>query len=87
MRKSISVEHLDISNNPLSSKDITEMLNAIKEPSSLKMLSLTHVIVDEKIEKVFRNNRLTIVVSFNGKLMKRIFSFRQFQAYKTIIQH
>ncbi|XP_050534760.1 leucine-rich repeat-containing protein 74B-like [Daktulosphaira vitifoliae] len=55
MKKSISVEHLDISNNPLAPEDIMEMLNAIIEPSSLKILSLTHVLVDEKIEKAISN--------------------------------
>ncbi|XP_029344400.1 uncharacterized protein LOC100571395 [Acyrthosiphon pisum] len=45
------LEHLDLSNNPLTNEDIVDILSGIVNPTSLRSLGLTHVFVDEQVEK------------------------------------
>jgi len=49
------LEHLDLSNNPLTDVDIVDILNCIATPTSLKSLWITHVFADEQIEKVIKS--------------------------------
>lgn len=46
------LEHLDLSNNPLTNDDIIDILNGIANPTSLRSLSINHVFVEEQVEKV-----------------------------------
>lgn len=52
IKKALVLEYLDISNNPLTAEDIVNLLNSISVPTSLKSLGITHVLVDEQLEKV-----------------------------------
>jgi len=53
IKKALVLEHLDISNNPLTAEDIVDLLDSISVSTSLKNLGITHVLVDEQLEKVF----------------------------------
>jgi len=48
------LEHLDLSNNPLTNEDIVDILSGIVDPTSLRSLGLTHVFVNEKVENVIK---------------------------------
>lgn len=52
LKNNITLEELHISYNPITVDDIVELLNSVVEPSSLKILGMTHVFVDERIENV-----------------------------------
>lgn len=61
IKKATALEHLDISNNPLTAEDVVDLLNSVVLPTSLKSLGITHVFVDEQLEKVSPNNAYVIV--------------------------
>ncbi|XP_022177348.1 leucine-rich repeat-containing protein 74A-like [Myzus persicae] len=44
------LEHLDLSNNPLTNEDIVDILSGIVNPTSLRSLGISHVFVDEQVE-------------------------------------
>lgn len=51
------LEHLDLSNNPLTDEDIVDILNGIVNPTSLRSLWIKHVFVNEQIEKVIKSKK------------------------------
>lgn len=52
IQNATTLEHLDISNNPLTTDDIIDLLNGVVESTSLMSLGITHVIVNEQLKKV-----------------------------------
>lgn len=54
IKKTSTLEHLDLSYNPLTTGDIVELLNCVVPPTSLRSLGIIHVLVEEEVEKVFK---------------------------------
>lgn len=64
IQNTIVLEHLDISNNPLTTDDIVDILNCVVESTSLRSLAISHVIVDEQLKKVLKLKK-KIDLTFN----------------------
>lgn len=72
IRKATTLEDLNISYNPLTTEDIVAVLNSILEPTSLRCLRISHVFVDEHLEKVPNFQK-------SGVIYNLCYNFRLFQ--------
>ena len=61
INQTTTLEHLDLSNNPLTDEDIVDILSCIANPTSLRSLGITHVFVDEQVEKVIKTKEIYVI--------------------------
>lgn len=57
IRKTTVLERLDLSNNPLTAEDLLDLVNSVIVPTSLKVLGITHVLVDEQLANVSHSEK------------------------------